>query len=76
MLLIYVPRSWLIYVFKMNDLHTAQTLFQSLEGAAETQQSQEHAWLQVPGEIKATFVPATQDMAAVLTKGPGSHKTY
>lgn len=58
----------------MNELHTAQTLFQTLEGVA--QESQEYAWLQVPGEIKATFVPATQNMAAVLTKGPGSCKSY
>lgn len=60
----------------MNDLHTAQTLFQAQEGAAHTQLSQEHAWLQVPEEIKATFVPATRNTAVVLTKGPGSHKTY
>lgn len=60
----------------MNDLHTAQTLFQTLEEAAQIQLSQEHAWLQFPGEIKATFVPAMRNMLAILTKGPGSHKTY
>lgn len=71
-----VPRSWLINACKMNDLHTVQTLFQTLEEAAQTQLSQEHAWLQFPEEIKATFVPARQNMAAILTKGPGSHRTH
>lgn len=64
----------------MNDLHTAQTPFLVLGRGSPTASSSASAapgarLAASPWGIKATFVPTTQDAAAVLTKGLGSHRT-